>query len=216
MMILEQSEATPARRRVAFYCVDATDRVTPETGLSFTSDELKVSQNGGTETSFAGDASTNEIGGGLYWYEFAQAELATIGVLTLRVNKTGVHAEPVICQVISNDLSGNLKADAVTISGSTAAAVCFEDIYEMCPSGTVETANVTPTNTGSCTFNATGITEQTADHYNGRTVLFTSGAMAGSAVKVTDYAWDSGNSEGSFTTTVCQELPVDGTTFRVI
>lgn len=214
MLILEQSEATAARRRIIFYCVDNTDRVTPETSLSFSSTDILISQNGAAEAAFGGTAG--ELGGGLYYYELTQAELATVGVLSVRINKTGVFAQPVICQVIQNDLSGNLNANAIQISSSTAAAVALEDIYLACPSGTVEDANFTPTNSGSCVFRAVGITEQTADHYNGRTVLFTSGALLGSALRINDYSWNAGTSEAIFTCSVAQELPTDGTTFRVV
>jgi hypothetical protein len=211
MMLLELSEATAARRRIPFVCVDATDGVTPETGVTFASNDLLISKNGAAEAPFGGTAS--EMGGGLYYYEFTQAELNTAGFITLRVNKSGVAVARFFAQVINQDLYGNLTANSAMIGGSSAAAAAARDVYIQVIEGTVETANVAATTT---TFNATGITEQTADHYNGRQILFTSGVMQGSAVRITDYAWDAGNSEGSFTISTAQETPVDGTTFRII
>jgi hypothetical protein len=211
MMQLEQSEATAARRRIPFVCVDATDGVTAETGLTFASNDLLISKNGAAEAAFAGTAT--ELGGGLYYYEFTAAELGTVGFITLRVNKTGVAVARYVAQVITHDPYGSVTANVTTIVGSSAAAVACRDVYNFVTEGTVETANVAATTT---TFNATGITEQTADHYNGRQILWTSGVMQGSALRITDYEWDAGNSEGSFTVTAAAETIVDGTTFRII
>lgn len=88
MLRLIQSQATAAERRIPLYLVDDTDGKTPETGLVFAAGELLVSKNGAVEANAAGVIT--ERAGGLYYYEFTQAELDTLGFVTLRVVKAGV------------------------------------------------------------------------------------------------------------------------------
>jgi hypothetical protein len=83
-MLIKQSEATAARRRVSIYAVDATDGLTPETGLTLAGADVLVSKNG---AAFANGAGTiAEVANGVYTYEFAAAELDTLGALILRVS----------------------------------------------------------------------------------------------------------------------------------
>lgn len=97
MLQFKQSETTSALRRAPFYAVDSSDGVTPETGLSFSGAEIKISKNGGAEANFAG--SVSELAGGLYYYEFTEGELDTAGFVTARVSKTGVAAIVIFAQV---------------------------------------------------------------------------------------------------------------------
>lgn len=97
MLQFKQSETTSALRRAPFYAVDATDGKTPETGVTFSGAEIKVSKNGGAESNFAG--STTELAGGLYYYEFTEGELDTAGFITARFNKSGVAPFVIFAQV---------------------------------------------------------------------------------------------------------------------
>lgn len=76
--------------------------------------------------------------------------------------------------------------------------------------GTVD-ATVTPTTT---TFEADDITEATDDHYNGRIIIFTSGALAGQAATVEDYTLNGAN--GSFSVSTLTEAPSDNDTFVIV
>ena len=79
--------------------------------------------------------------------------------------------------------------------------------------GTVDT--VTNTHTPTTTeFQADDITEATADHYNGRIVIFTSGVLAGQATAITDYAAVGGI--GQFTVTAMTEAPANNDTFIIV
>ena len=60
--------------------------------------------------------------------------------------------------------------------------------------GTVDAGTLTPTTTQ---FECDDITEATADHFNGRTVIFTSGVLIRQAAIITDYSLEGGN--GRFT-----------------
>lgn len=58
------------------------------------------------------------------------------------------------------------------------------------------------------------VTEATADHYNGRLFVPTSGALLGQYTDITDYALDTG--EGKFTVTALTEPPADNSTFVIL
>lgn len=78
---------------------------------------------------------------------------------------------------------------------------------------TVDT--VTNTHTPTTTeFQADDITEATADHFNGRIVIFTSGALAGQATDITDYVAVGGI--GQFTVTAMTEAPANNDTFVIV
>ncbi len=82
--------------------------------------------------------------------------------------------------------------------------------------GTIVTGTVSHDNTVATTtvFYCNDITEATADHYNGRIVIFTSGALQYQATDITDYELDTG--EGKFTVTALTEAPADNVTFIII
>ena len=96
--------------------------------------------------------------------------------------------------------------------GATAAARLALSAGQIIP-GTVDT--VTNTHTPTTTeFQADNITEATADHFNGRIVIFTSGALAGQATDITDYAAVGGI--GQFTVTAMTEAPANNDSFIVV
>jgi hypothetical protein len=101
-MLFQQSEATAAQRRWFFVCVDVTDGVTPETGLTFSGAELQISENGAAFANFLGSAT--ELSDGLYYYEATAAELSTLGALAFKVEKTGVRTTILqVGQVVPSD-----------------------------------------------------------------------------------------------------------------
>jgi len=82
--------------------------------------------------------------------------------------------------------------------------------------GTIVAGTVSHDNTAATTtvFYSDDIVEATADHYNGRIVIFTSGALQYQATDITGYALDTG--EGKFTVTALTEAPADNVTFIII
>ena len=77
--------------------------------------------------------------------------------------------------------------------------------------GTVDTGSFTPTTT---VFEADDITEATADHYIGRVVMFTTGALADQVSTVTDYVKSGSN--GKFTVDTLTEAPANNDTFILV
>jgi hypothetical protein len=76
--------------------------------------------------------------------------------------------------------------------------------------GTIDTAGFVPTVTE---FEADDITEATADHYLGRIVTFTSGALLGQSTDITGYSLIGGR--GHLTVTALTDAPSDNETFVI-
>jgi hypothetical protein len=130
-MLIKQSEATAARRRVSIYAVDATDGLTPETGLTLADADVLVSKNG---AAFANGAGTiAEVANGVYTYEFAAAELDTLGALILRVFDAEMRTIVQEHQVVAFDpyattliADGGITADKFAANAITAAKVASD------------------------------------------------------------------------------------------
>ncbi len=97
--------------------------------------------------------------------------------------------------------------DALTVAAATKLATS---------AGTMVTGTVSHDNTAASTtvFYSDDITEATADHYNGRIVIFTSGDLQYQATDITDYELAAG--EGKFTVTALTEAPADNVTFIIV
>jgi hypothetical protein len=118
MMILQQSEATAARRRIPVYLVDATDGFTEETGLAGSA-TVTVSKNGGA---FGGSAgSFTEIGNGYYYYEATAGELDTLGMLGIRVTDAASRNFAGLAQVVAYDPYADFTTSVSDILTDTAA-----------------------------------------------------------------------------------------------
>jgi len=97
--------------------------------------------------------------------------------------------------------------DALTAAAATKIAISAGTIV----AGTVSWDN---TNATTTVIYCNDIIEATADHYNGRIMIFTSGALQYQATDITDYALDTG--EGKFTVTALTEAPADNVTFIIV
>lgn len=82
--------------------------------------------------------------------------------------------------------------------------------------GEVDNATFTPTTTAfeALRLSPNTTEETTADHYNGRNVLFTSGVLLGQMTDIQDYAL--ANSKEKFTVTALTEAASDGDRFVVL
>jgi hypothetical protein len=132
MQQIKVSETIAARRRIIFDAVDATDGFTPETGLTFSAGEIKISKNGAAEANHTG--TITEVAGGTYYYDFALAETDTIGVLQFRTSKSGVRGARYRYQVVSFDpynaaSLGLTNVDATTSSRLASASYENTDAF---------------------------------------------------------------------------------------
>ena len=100
--------------------------------------------------------------------------------------------------IINTQFSGQLEASAGIIIGE------------------VDTATFTATTTSLEGFRLSpnGTEEATADHYNGRLILFTSGALLGQMSDITDYS--TANSKELFTYTALTEAPADADRYVIL
>lgn len=100
--------------------------------------------------------------------------------------------------IISTTLSGQIEATAGIIIGE------------------VDTATFTATTTALEGFRISPNTteEATADHYNGRLILFTTGNLLGQMTDITDYEF--ANSKEKFTYTALTEAPADADRYVIL
>ena len=112
--------------------------------------------------------------------------------------------------VINSD-NGIVEGNIKQINDNTNAAINLGLSTGQIIPGTVDTTAVGATNTS---FESDDITEATNDHYNGRTLLFTSGDLIGQATSISDYTTNGGN--GVFTVVALTEAPADNVTFIII
>ena len=99
-----------------------------------------------------------------------------------------------------------LGVDVVSISGDTTAADNLEE------SATGIVTGAAAAGTLSTTQMTTNLTEATDDHYNGRIIIWTSGALAGQATDITDYT----GSTKLLTYTAVTEAPSAADTFVIV
>ena len=116
-------------------------------------------------------------------------------VITVSDGTTDIEDQCIVC---TTQLSGQIQAAQGIIIGE------------------VDDATFTPTTTAfEALRNSPNTTiETTADHYNGRLVLFTSGALLGQMTDITDYA--TANSKEKLTVTALTEAPADGDLFVIL
>ena len=182
------------------------------TGLPKTGDAAnitaRVTIDGGTSAA-SNDTNPVEVDATNHpgWYEFnATAGEMNGDIIIWTVSSSTSNIE--FDEIVIHTTSGG---DVTSINGSAAAAARLAlSAAQMIP-GTVDNTAHTPTTTE---FEADDITEATADHYNGRVVLWTTGALAGQATLITDYVLTGGR--GHFTVNTMTEAPANNDTFIII
>lgn len=102
------------------------------------------------------------------------------------------------CIILNTQFSGQLEASAGIIIGESDNATFTATTTAM------EALRLSPNTTE----------ETTADHYNGRLILFTSGALLGQMTDITDY--ELASSKEKFTFTAVTEVVPDNTRFVVL
>lgn len=102
--------------------------------------------------------------------------------------------------------SGNMKADVVALSGSTDAADQLERSAKTIVDGLAEAGTL------STTQMSTDLTEATDDHFNGRIIIWTSGALTHQASDITDYV----GVNGVLTFTAVTEAPSATDSFIIV
>lgn len=198
--------------------VDSGDGNTEETGLTIANTDIKLHKAGATTLASKNSGGATHIANGLYYIVLDATDTDTLGNLVIYCHPTGALAVQKECIVLPANVydsmvSGTdyLQVDTYQINGSQAAAVRQALAAGVMVPGTVDTTAVSTTTT---TFESDDITEATADHYNGRVVIFTSGALLGQQALINDYSLNGGR--GAFTVSTMTEAPTNNDTFIII
>lgn len=190
---------------------DDTDGKTNEESLTINQAHIRLSKAGGDY------AQSNDSGGGThdedghYSITLDATDTNTVGMLDVAIDVSGALAVWrhffVLPANVYDALVGSdrLEVDMMEINGNASAA----QNMQKAALGIVTGAAVT--GTLSQTQMSTDLTEVTADHMNGRTLIFTSGVLAGQATDIEDYATD-----GTITYKQITEAPSNGDTFVIM
>ena len=128
---------------------------------------------------------------------------STIGTCTTNTDMRGTDSAATAADLATVDTVVDAIKVVTDALGATAAASLALSLGSS-PTFTISDAVSSPTAT---VFAADDITEATADHYKGRNILFTTGALAGQMSDITAYSLASG--EGNFTVTALTEAPAN-------
>lgn len=214
MKLLKQSTAVTIKLGPF---LDATDGVTAETALTLSQSDIILFKNFGAGAQKNDTSSATHDTGGWYGVPLNTTDTGTLGPLQIHVNESG--ALPVFEQylvvpanvydsfVLGTDV---LDVSIVQANGSTTPITNFAAACLGYVTGTSDNTGFTATSS----IMDTTITEATADHFNGRAIVFTSGALLGQATLITDYALTGGR--GRFTFSTLTEAVPNGTTFTIV
>jgi hypothetical protein len=216
MRLLKQSTSTTL---LLGPFVDSTDGVTAETALTISQSDVLLWKEGGTTLAQKNEStSCTHRSNGLYTCPINGTDTNTLGTLAVSVAESGalqvrqdylvVPANVYDAFALGTDL---LQVDVDQMDGSATSATNLAASTLGIIRGTVDTGSFSATTTE---FEADDITEATADHYNGRIIVFTSGALAGQATRISDYALSGSN--GHFTCEALTEAPGNDVTFVIV
>ena len=166
--------------------VDATDAVTAETALTPSSTNVRLYKAGGTTAVDIYDATWTHIGLGMYRVTLTTSHTDTAGPLMIVAQIAG--ARPVVHEFMvlpatTYDMmvSGSaLPANMTHLVGNSTAATLM--VF-----GALGLKNFTVGSGSTTTTVETDLTEATNDHWNGRSIVFISGTLAGQAATISDY-----------------------------
>lgn len=194
--------------RVTFPIYDADgDLVTGAASL-----DSEVSKDQATYTDCTNEATEIATASGTYYLDLTSTEMNADNVSI--IVKTGTAGAKTTFISLYPQEAGDIKADVQSINGSTAAAVVQAILTgTLVAQGTVTNAGFTPTATE---FEAGDITEATADHFIGKTVYPTSGALIFQAATITDYALSSGRGHFTIAGFASGETIANAVTFVIV
>lgn len=143
-----------------------------------------------------------------------EARLAELDAANMPTDLSNIEADTQNIQSrLPAALIGNrMDSDVEAINNNTASAVNLAASAETIVTATVDTAGFAPTTTEF----ESSLTEATADHFNGRVVIFRTGASAldYQAAEITDYSLVGGR--GHFTVSALTEAPSNSDPFVIL
>jgi hypothetical protein len=193
--------------------VDVGDGFTPETGVTLSgADEAEILKaNTSTTTSISG-ATWAAITGCDGWYALTMTTSLTdtVGPLTVMVNDDSV-CLPVFARFQVIEEAAYDAMYAASASPAVAARQLSTGAVAKLEGGATALVLGACVAGSSTTEIRTNLTEATNDHYNGRVITFTSGALADQARPIADY-----NGTNKYITVVTlTESPAEGDAFVI-
>jgi hypothetical protein len=192
--------------------LDTADGATAKTALTIAQADciLFTAQGAGTQKHSATGATHDTQG--YYGVPFDTTDTGTLGHLKLAINKSGAYPVWDEWMVVTAAIydswvagTGLQNVNINQIGGSTTNQANFTAATSTMQTGTVDTTGFTAT---------TSITTAAANHWVGRTILFTSGTLLNQAVRITAYSLISGR--GHFTYTTSTSAPANGVSFVIV
>jgi hypothetical protein len=221
MKILKQSTAVTI---LLGPFVDETDGKTAETGLTLTQADFQIWKQGGTSLNTKSSVTGGTHAGLGYYYTTLDgtSDTTTLGTLTVAVHESGAlpvrHDFMVVPDhVYDGMVSGTdyLQVDVRQVNSTSESAVQLGRNSLLTQTGTVYDDGSTYA-ASTTVFYSDDITEATADHYNGRVIIFRSGSALGyQATTISDYELVAGT-YGKFTVSALTDIPANDATFQII
>ena len=215
MMLLKQSTAVTV---LIGPMVDETDGKTAETALTISQSDVLLWKQGGAGMSAKSEASgAMHRSNGCYTVPLDGTDTNTLGQLILSVHEAGAlpvrHDFEVVPANVWDSMfsTDKLQVDAVELNSVAASAVNLERSASVIRTGTTDNTAFSATTT---ILETSSITEATADHYKGRVIIFTSGALLDQATSISAYSLATGR--GRFTYAALTEAPPNGSTFVIV
>jgi hypothetical protein len=190
--------------------LDSADGDTAETGLAISASDIRLWKGGVSEVAKNSGGAVH-IDGGRYYCTLDDTDTNTLGNLEVNVHVSGSLAVKREFTVLPSNVynsiimgSDNLEVDTVKIYNSSNSASNLSTSAQQILPTTVTSEGSAPTVNQ---FN-TLISEATANHFVGRRILFTDGALSGQATSVSGYNFIGGF--GQFTVYSLTEAPASG------
>jgi hypothetical protein len=198
--------------------LDSTDGVTAETGLTLSQSDCILFKNHGAGAQKNDTNAATHDTGGMYGVPLNTTDTNTVGPLQLLISESGAlpvwETWYVLPANVFDSLQGTdlLDISLVQMNGSTTPVTNIAASALGIVRGTSDNTGFTGTPTQ---FEASDITEATADHYKGRVIVFTGGALAGQAGLISVYALSGGRGHFTFSATLTEAVP-NGSTFVIV
>ena len=166
-----------------------------------------VSKDGAAFGAFASGGAATEIGTtGILAVDIAAADMNTDATL-LRVTVSNTDAVTAFLCLYPEE-AGDIRVNLTQINSDAALIAKFAAAV-----GAGEVGTVLAGASGTA-FTSADVNDAQADLYNGRFLIFLTGALAGKATKITDYVQSAGN--GSFTVETLPLTPAGGVSFLIL
>jgi hypothetical protein len=200
--------ATAADNLEIVFATDFTDNYNATNNL-FKTDVTRVGGDA-LETVTAVDANVTSVGGSTPAADALVLFALALDQATGQIDAGTLHDDAITAASIA---TGALTADAFAAAAIVAATLPAQLAASLATivQGTVSHDATEATAT---VFYSDDITTAAADHYIGRSVIFTSGTLANQATVITDYELDTG--EGKFTVKALTSAPADNVTFIIV